>query len=73
MLIATTKERKVLVTGHDSGYLLLFDLKEYKVEIMKKIAESKIFSLVELGDEALIAAGSYDSSVVIFNLINKTI
>lgn len=26
MLIATTKERKVLVTGHDSGYLLIIDL-----------------------------------------------
>jgi len=40
---------------------------------MEKIAESKIIGLVEVGDNELIAACSYDGSVLLFNVISKTI
>lgn len=72
-MVAKTQNKKVLVSGHDSGYLLIFEIGSYKVLFMKKIVESKIIGLVEIGDETLIAAGSYDGSVLLFNLITMTI
>ncbi len=51
----------------------MFEIGSYKVIFMKKIVESKIIGLVEIGDEALIAAGSYDGSVLLFNVITMTI
>ena len=73
LLIARTKESQLLISGHDSGYLLVFEIGTYKVEFSKKVAESKIICLVEIGDDMSISVGSFDGSVVIFNFVNKII
>ena len=73
LLIAKTENKKVLISGHDSGYLLIFEIGSYKALFSSKLTESKIIGLVEIGDDAIIAAASYDGSVLLFNLITRTI
>eukprot|EP00828_Plagiopyla_frontata_P015195 TRINITY_DN1974_c0_g2_i2.p1 TRINITY_DN1974_c0_g2~~TRINITY_DN1974_c0_g2_i2.p1 ORF type:complete len:395 (-),score=41.88 TRINITY_DN1974_c0_g2_i2:585-1769(-) len=67
-LIVQRMEKKFLISGHDGGYLVVFETTKFTVKCMQKIAESKISQLFSICDGNFVAAGSFDGTITLFNL-----